>query len=335
MREVICHGVIRAFAVVASMVLLYSAASCRAPTIIVPVVSVSTQTWSGEGLSGRLLSTEHFDIVSTLQDAQLEAALPGFLEAAYRQYTQIIPPGKAQGRRLTTYIFGTRREWNHFTKRRFTSRHKVYARIMSGGFTEGTTSVSFFRSRSSTLSTLAHEGWHQYSAACVSTPMPAWLDEGLACYNEAVDFAGPVPRFTPQHNTFRLGNLRKIVKSGELLTIGEIIDTNAGEIIAHNHSEVALGYYAQVWALVTFLKHGADGRYADGLQRMLNHITDGSFQVRVGAARLTAAGDTGESAAQSAFRTYFSESVTDVGKAYRDYMMRVVGFRTSETATSQ
>lgn len=361
MRAAIRTRAIRACAIAAAVTLLIPVSSCRTPAgkpalpvVKAPAVSVSVQTWSGEGLSGRLLSTEHFDIISTLRDEPFEAALPGFLEAAYRRYAEIIPDDpesrgfsprgdprsgprrvKPVVRRLTTYIFGTRWEWQRFARRRFSSRYEVYARIVSGGFAEGTTSVSFHRSRSSTLATLAHEGWHQYVAASVPGPMPAWLDEGFACYHEAVDFAGAEPRFTPQHNTFRINSLRDALQADRLLPLSEIIDTNAGDIITHGHAGIAQVYYAQVWALVTFLKHGDEGRYAAGLQLMLNHIADGSFHVRSGAARLTGNDGAAESAAHSVFRTYFSRSVEEITEPYREHLIRIADFRGGDASTSQ
>ena len=61
---------------------------------------------------------------------------------------------------MTTYIFGSRPEWSRFTRLRYPARSDIYAGIGTGGFTEGTTSVSFHRSRSTTLATLAHERNH-------------------------------------------------------------------------------------------------------------------------------------------------------------------------------
>ncbi|MCH7592371.1 MAG: DUF1570 domain-containing protein, partial [Planctomycetes bacterium] len=298
-------------------------------------VAVSVEEWSGEGLTGRKLTTEHFDIVSTVRDAEFEAALPAFLEAAYEQYEATLPGTVDVDTRLTTYIFGSRSEWMRFTRRRFPARYKVYSRIRAGGFTEGDQSVSFYATRAAALATLAHEGWHQFVGARLTTPIPAWLNEGLACYHEAVDFAGSAPRFTPRHNTFRINSLRDALKLDRLLPLSEIIDTNAGEVITHGHSGVAQVYYAQVWALVTFLKHGADGRHAVGLQLMLDHIADGSFHVRSSAARLTEEGGWKESAAQSAFRTYFSHSVEEIAEPYHEHLMRIAGFRAGGAPTPQ
>lgn len=332
-----CNQAASVLAVAAAAMVLVAPLSCRSaakPPVDISV-SVSTSTWTGEGLTGRRLTTEHFDIISTLNDKPFEAALPEFLEATYRQYAKIIPPSKDRDTRLTTYVFGSRGEWERFAKRRFASRFDVYARITSGGFTECDTSVSFYSSRSATLATLAHEGWHQYLGANFSVPVPAWLNEGFACYHEAVDFAGSEPRFTPQHNTFRINSLREAIQGDRLLALSELIDTDAGRVIQHNHSGVTQAYYAQVWALVTFLKHGADGRYAPGLQRMFDHVADGTLAVRASAAGLTGEGGPGESPAASAFRTYFPYASQELADQYRDHLMQIAGFGSAADATSQ
>ena len=86
---------------------------------------------------------------------------------------------------------------------------------------------------------------------------------------------------------------------------------------------------------MTFLRHGADGRHAVGLQRMLDHIADGSFHLPASAAKLTQEGGWKESAAKSAFRTYFSQSVTQIAEPYRAHLMRIADFRGGDASRSE
>ena len=288
--------------------------------------AVSTQVWSEQGLSGRRIITEHFDTVSTLGDAEFEAALPVFLEATYKRYHATLPAPSDASTRLTTYIFGTRSEWARFTRHRFPARCGVYSRIRSGGFTEGDTSVSFYVSRATTLATLAHEGWHQYVGSRFETQIPAWLNEGLACYHEAVEFAGSMPRFTPQRNTFRINSLREAIQRDTLMSLREVVDTNAGQVISRRHRDITQIYYAQAWALVTFLRHGARGRYAPAFDRMLSDIADGTFAVRVSAAKLGSADAATLSSGGATFRTYFDRTPDDLADEYYDHLIRVSGF---------
>ena len=328
-------GISRHFALGVCATILF-ASSCRTIEPRVIETSVSVEAWTDEGLSGRRLTTDHFEIISTLHDEALEAALPGFLEATYRQYVETVAPADADAKPMTTYIFGHRTEWQRFTRQRFPTRYDLYSRIFSGGFTEGDTSVSFFSSRSATLATLAHEGWHQYLGSRFRTPIPAWLNEGFACYHEAVDFAGSEPRFTPEHNTFRINALRSAIHADRLLPLREIIATDAGRIIAHNPRGAAQAYYAQVWALATFLRHGAGGRYASSLQRLFDDMTAGTFGVQVSAARVTGGGRAkGESFGATAFRAYFHCDPETLEGEYRNHLLRLAGFRSAGTATSE
>ena len=297
---------------------------CRAPGP--GVVDFTCQEWSQNGLTGRRLTTDHFEIVSTLRDAEFENALPGFVEAAYRRYEATLPVTGGEGPRLTMYVFGTRFEWERYTQRHFPTRYEIYRRIRNGGFTEGDLSVSFFTNRAATLATLAHEGWHQYVGSRLAAPIPAWLNEGLACYHEAVEFVGPKPRFTPRHNTFRINALREAVRRDELLSIRELVDTDAGQVISYDRGWIARVYYAQAWALITFLRHGDGGRYAGRFEQMLRDVAEGTFSVQISAAALTTPGRSDITLGQAAFRQYFGRSPEDLQEDYYDYLVRVCGF---------
>ncbi len=289
-------------------------------------VPVTRQAWSEEGLCGRRLATEHFEIISTLHDMEFENALPAFLEAAYKRYEETIPSSNKVETKLTTYIFNTRSEWAQFMRRHFPVRYNLYARIRSGGFSEGDKSASFHVSRSTTLAVLAHEGWHQYIASRFDAPIPAWLNEGLACYHEALEFAGPAPRFTPQHNTFRINSLRKAVHEDKIMSLREIVDTDAGQIIGRCDSDTTQVYYAQAWALVTFLRHGAGGRREAAFERMLRDIVDGTFPVHVSAMRLRAGDGATMSIGEATLTAYFNSSPNEMSGEYYDHLVSLVGF---------
>jgi hypothetical protein len=289
-------------------------------------IAVSTERWSEEGLTGRRIVTEHFDIRSTIRDAEFEAALPQFLESAYLRYETTLPPPDDTSDRLSMYVFGTRAEWAGFARRRFPTGYEVPSRISAGGFTEGDVSVLFYVSRSVTLATLAHEGWHQYVASRFHAPIPAWLDEGLACYHEAVEFAGSHPKFTPQHNTLRTNSLRKAVRSDRLMSLQEVVDVGASEVLSRHDTDVTQMYEAQVWALVTFLRHGARARHARDFNQLLSDIAHGAFAARVSAARLHLPDGRDLSLGELAFRTYFHCAPDDLGEEYRRHVMRVSGF---------
>jgi len=289
-------------------------------------LGVSVEPWSEQGLNGRRLVTEHFEIISTLHDAEFEAALPGFLEAAYKRYYATLPLPARPNAKLTTHVFATRSEWLRYVQRRFPARYDIYARIWSGGFTEGDTSVSFYVDRSATLATLAHEGWHQYVGSRLEAAIPAWLNEGLACYHEAVEFTSTEPKFAPQHNTFRVNALRKALQTDKLMALAEIVATDAGPVIRRHDRRIANLYYAQAWALVTFLRHGASGRFSGAFDTMLSDIADGTLGIKVSATRLGASNGASLSLGEAAFRAYFGFPPDDLEDQYYDHLVRICRF---------
>ena len=309
----------------AALLVLVGCAS-GGPKLFTPRTTYTTAEWSYQGEPGRVLTTEHFDIHSTLLDAELEQVLPRFLEAAYRRYEATQPPLRESTRRLQTYVFGTRREWLHYTQLRSPQRAPVYAKIHQGGYTEGDTSAQFYTTRSGLLATLAHEGWHQYSGARFAARMPAWLDEGLAAYHESFSFAGDEPEFKPLHNTFRINALRSAVQRGELFHLRELIVTHAGEVILNSQRSTTQTYYAQVWGLATFLRHGAHGRYAGQFKRMLHDAADGSLRARANAARLACDDPVGATYGEAVFYTYFGTDLEQLNTEYHNHIARVSGF---------
>ncbi|MFQ5589676.1 MAG: DUF1570 domain-containing protein [Phycisphaerae bacterium] len=284
-------------------------------------VGAITEPWSYNGFTGRRITTEHFEVISTLRDAEFEAALPGFVEAAYKRYESTVPSSAQPDRRLTIYVLATRPEWLRFTRCRFPARLPVYSKIRAGGYTEGNTSVLFHANRWSTLATIAHEGWHQYVALHVRAAMPAWLNEGLACWHEAVDWSGPLPRFTPQHNTYRLNSLRSALRENRVLPLAELLDTDPGAIIGRDDNRLTQEYYAQVWALITFLRTGS--RHAGAFDALLRDIGEGRYSARVGAARLVSADAAHISPARAVFQTYFGPILDAGADQYYDHLVRL------------
>ncbi len=279
--------------------------------------------WSDRGLIGRKITTEHYTVYSTIPDPDFEQYIPELLEAAYDRYEDTFDTRFDKPLELTTYVFGARREYEWFIKQNYRARFDTYSRIRTGGFTEGTTSVNIHTSRSTTLATLVHEGWHQYVAGRLKRPIPAWLNEGLACYHESVSFAGNKPKFSPKHNTFRINSLREAVQRKEMIPLAKIVDTHAGQVIRQNHSVYTQTYYAQAWALTLFLKHKEFGSEFD---RMMHDIANGEFTARVGATRLTQPDRSDASFGLATFVHYFNCRPQDIEDEYYEHVLELCGF---------
>lgn len=305
-------------AVLVGTTLLLSAVGCSAP--VKRNVTATSEEWRADGFTGRRLITRNFEIMTTARDEDFVAGLPRFVEAAHREYAALLPPRTEATSPLRIYVFGTRAEWSRFVADRFAARQSVYARIRSGGFTEGAVSVCFYTDRSSALATIAHEGWHQYTYLHGETSMPAWLNEGLACRFESFTWAGDEPRFTPRQNTFRINALREAVQRDLLLPLPSLAATNSAEVVGADNSIRTQTYYAQAWALVDFLMHGGSSRCRHGFDDLLAAITDGTYRARITAANVTGAGG-----ADAPFAVFLGVSPTELEAEYRDHVIRLTG----------
>jgi len=299
-----------------------------------PRVRFEISEWAESGFHGRHITTDHFNIYSTLRDQEFEESLPAYLETVYDQYTQTIPPPDGMRKPILMYVFGLRSEWEDFTRRRFPRRAPVYLRISRGGFTENGVSALFHPNRGGKLAILAHEGWHQYVASRFSEPIPAWLDEGLACYHESFDCAGPKPRFTPTRNTLRLDTLREAFQRNELLSLETIVATDAGRVLSERGSLHAQVYYAQAWSLVAYLRHHASEERRQAFEEMLEDIADGSFGRKCSAARLLSGASTNAGLGELAFRAYFDAAPADFEGVYRDRLRVLLGYERAAAQSS-
>lgn len=279
----------------------------------------SVEIWREEGHVGRRISTEHYEVYSTVDDPEFEEALPVFLETAFDEYQKTLDAETPIDQKLTTYVFQSRQEWAVFARRKYPLQFPVYNLIRSGGFTDGNVSVLFFVDRASTFATMAHEGWHQYAAARY-VQMPAWLNEGLACTFETFRWIDDRVVFEPLANTFRLNSLREAIKDESLITIRELLATNAGEVVSLDDSRFTQCYYAQAWAFVIFLRFGDKCCWAPGFKRLLADISDGSFKTNLSAQLLAEARDGENDSAHALVKAYFGTSLDKLEAAYRKYI---------------
>ncbi len=288
-----------------------------------PDYQVTREEWDDRGVHGTHVTTDHFDVFTSMSDAEFVAYLPGFLETAHTFYASLLPvptDGTEDPARMQTYILATRGEWDSFVKRRYGKRYNTYRMISAGGFSEGNACVLYDIGRAATLSVIAHEGMHQYAANYFSGPLPAWLNEGLATYCETVEFRKDVPHFTPQRNTFRINHLRDAMSLGSTLELGELLATNAGAVISANRLNATATYYAQAWGLVVYLRHGAGAEYAEGFERMLGDIANGTLRIKAQAAKATAPIPSETSYGESVFYAYFTDDITEFERGYYEFL---------------
>ncbi|MCP3919668.1 MAG: DUF1570 domain-containing protein [bacterium] len=120
--------------------------------------------------------------------------------------------------------------------------------------------------RAKMLSTIRHEGFHQYMDQLVKGG-PLWFHEGLAEYWEEADFT----RMKSRHISVREDYVR-------FLTGRKVEMTPLAEFLHQSHAEFRSDsrlHYAQAWALVHFLRHGPEENQAI-FERLLVALKNGT-----------------------------------------------------------
>lgn len=225
------------------------------------------------------IKTNHYEIYTTLTDPLILRKLPVLLESAYASYSEVIGKMPQVKKLLVVYFFDTRRQWDDFTRHWAGPQAESYLKITAGAYYLNGACVAYKLTRRANFSVLAHEGWHQFSQGLFRFHLPAWLDEGLATNFEAYQEAekGKVT-FNPHHNASRLWALKQTVARGKLFSISELLQLDAGRVVAHSSYDSSQGksnpqvatYYAQIYALTRFLREYNYSYYQEDFQRMLS-----------------------------------------------------------------
>ncbi len=313
-------------------------AATRAPAEPIPGTDgeMVVEPWIYGDIEGVLVTTSTHRLHMSIPEGRLRSEVPVFMQTVAAHYrTMVTSIGEEQvvlppsPDRLDTFLFGNRDEWADWTKKRLGREAKIFLGIGRGGYTYDSESVLFDIGRYDTLCILAHEGWHQYTQSYFAHPLPAWLEEGLAAYAEGHRFrrSDKTPVFMPWRNLERFGQLRLSRSRGRLIPMDVLLNQPPQNFVQQGEQDL-LTYYAQVWALVHYLVEGRDGRYAEGLSRLVQDAAMGRVATslydgqrnagRRGIRRNRVVSDTFIS-------TYFDEDVESFKKGYLDFIEEVVG----------
>ena len=252
------------------------------PASLVTSPIVSTREWRWNSVEGIEIDTRSWTIKSSLRSANFTGSLPAFYEAALRNYRSGLVALPAPPRRLEACVFGTREEWSRYTEHRLGSEAGPYLKMGRGGFTSGGEAVLYDIGPRDTLAIAAHEGWHQYSQTTFRYSLPVWMEEGVACYMEGFrqPAGAPEPVFLPWRNPERYAELRTAARKSRLATLREVLEGSPQSFLETSR-DAQLAYYAQVWALVHYMRDGEGGRYRAGLEAMLADAVSGGIPARI------------------------------------------------------
>jgi len=246
--------------------------------------AIGSEPWDFAGVRGQRISTPGYRLHTTIQQADMLALLPVFMEAALAHYTSALGPLPPPREPLESYLLGTRREWEAKTREILPDQASTYLSLGRGGFTTRGVAVLYDiddYGGSDTLAITAHEGWHQYTQRMFRDSLPVWLEEGIATYMEGFQAReGEPPVFLPWKNRERFSALRYGVRRDRLIPLRELVRRTPQTFITESTDDLLL-YYAQVWALTHFLVEGEGGRYAMALRSLVQDALAGRIDDRL------------------------------------------------------
>jgi hypothetical protein len=236
---------------------------------------VQNEPWRGAGSTGQVLTSEHYRIYTTAKRQIIPALFPGFMEASLRNYWTLTGLAESPDiERMPMYMMGTREEWALLTKEIIPARQDAYLSIEAGGYCYKGICVFWDLGGTGTFSVAAHEGMHQFLYHRLENPLPLWLEEGLCVSAEGHRIEGRHVRFTPKDNAFRFSALRNAILQDRWMPIRRILPLDGGDVSVKG-TDTAVSYYAQLWALVQFLRSRPD--YRQGIEQLIADADAGRF----------------------------------------------------------
>lgn len=254
------------------------------PTVM---ASVSVEDVSPTDQSVKVVRSPHYEIYSTIQDRpEMLSRLAQLMEGGYQMYLKLAPSVKPTDHPMRCYMFGSRLEWMDFTRKHTGGDSSIYLQISRGGYTIHDWYVAYYIGDVSTYSVAAHEGWHQFVARHFRGRLPPFLEEGLACMFEKVEWSDDnLPRFNLSLNPDRADSLRRVVDANEMFPLSELITLHAGNIVGRSGIRIE-AFYAQNWAFARYLWEGENGKYRPALQQLLADTAAGTVYDPTGSLRV-------------------------------------------------
>jgi len=286
---------------------------------------------------GLTIDTAHYRIHTAVTDPLVVQQLSFFLESAFRAYEQTAGAAHKQ-HPLVVYLFAGRDQWEAFTRYWTGPQAEMYLKITAGAYYARGACVAYHLSRQANFSVLAHEGWHQFSDAMFVYRLPAWLDEGLATMFEAYRWQNGQLAFLPRYNANRLLALRRTVVQGRWYPLKDLLRLDAGRVMAYAQEAApidtqhlsAADYYAQLYALVRFLREERYGRRLAAFHRMLADGRAGRWPLEESLAAEARQRDHSPSRRWNAivgpllFQTYIAATPEELEADYRRFCRRLV-----------
>jgi hypothetical protein len=230
---------------------------------------VSVEPWENKYGLGLKLTTDHYEVFTTLAEPLMLRMIPAFIESAHDGYNHQLPQPLDTASPFRIYLFADRGQWEDFTHSFAGEQAAIFCKIKSGAYYLNGACVVYDIGPKRTLSALGHEGWHQFNSRHFKYRLPSWLDEGVAMQFETGVSEGGLFHFDPSANSQRLGALKDTLVHGKPMPLKELVATSPGEVLATDQAEAVMAFYSQSYALVRFLREVDSGRRLDSYHRLL------------------------------------------------------------------
>jgi hypothetical protein len=236
----------------------------------------SVEPWENSYGPGLKLTTDHYQVYTTLLDPLILSRVPGFVESAYKAYQKQLPELVETQFKLSVYLFAKRKQWEDFTKVFAGENSPAYLKIKSGAYCLNDACVTYNIGSNTTFNVLGHEGWHQFNQRHFRYRLPSWLDEGIAMSFEYNRYEDGLFTFDPSRNFNRLGGLKYTLAKNKMIPLKVLIGLNPGEVVYVDRDAVQ-AFYSQSYALVRFLKEDNYSQRLTQYHQMLMGAVNGTW----------------------------------------------------------
>jgi hypothetical protein len=290
------------------------------PTIM---ASVTVEDASPTDQAVKVVRSDHYEIYSTIQDRpEMLSRLAQLMEGAFGVYRMLAPTVTPTDHPMRCYMFNNRVQWMDFTRKHTGLDSNIYLQINRGGYTIHDWYVAYYIGDESTYSVAAHEGWHQFVARHFRGRLPPFLEEGLACMFEHVEWTNDdLPRFNLSLNPERALSLRRVVDANELFPLSKLIRLHAGDIVGLPDIRIE-AFYSQNWAFARYMCEGENGRNRPALERLLADTAAGTVYDPTGSLRLAYLG-WNPAGVQPLLEHYLGEDLGTIEQGYRQFIQKI------------
>ena len=288
------------------------------------------EPWDGWQNPGLKITTEHYEIYTTLFEPRVIRDIPAFLENCCKSYSKMIPGRTKTTAKFPVYLFAGRSQWEAFTLEHAGSQAAMYLQIQSGAYYLNGACVAYDIGTDRTFRVLGHECWHQFADRVFQLRLPSWLNEGIAMQFETYTYDKDGQcRFEPAKNNYRLVKLKQALMNEKTIPLEKLLGENPAQAFADSNDGAVTTFYSQCYALIRFLCESDYENSFAGFCGILNDGLTGSWPIeaenKIIAAdrRIMLTAGWNKAVSCEMFRHYVDSDLEKAEKSYLDFCEKI------------